>query len=512
MPIKSLSIENFKGIGSRQVVPLTAITLLFGPNSAGKSTILHALNYLNDLINRFDPNGGRGQHGSSAMDLGGFVHFVHQHDISRSISISVDLDLDGVDLFETRANRAYRQLYEAASPSQRRTGGMVDMTAITARVLAASFDIEVAWSKEVDGPYVRRLDISLNGSDFVSIECSEDARSSKISRLLLDHSILREEDEDGWKAVARNAIADRFYSDAGVAVISLAGGKHAIPNWRDGLEVGDVWREVNEDERGSQMTLVALLNCLICGSLETLGQELAGLRYIGPLRDIPGRSRRMDGNGSTWGAGLAAWDLVGSDSIVRSDVNNWLDPKHLGLGYELLSQPVVEIAESFERVVEVAAEPLDRYRRLLLRDTSRQVDVYPHDIGIGVSQLIPVVVGALAREARILAVEQPELHIHPRLQVALGDLFIHAAKGQGKRFLLETHSEHLMLRLLRRLRETHEGAVRTEYSLSPDDLQVLYVECVEGETRISSLRVSEAGNFVDRWPHGFFGERFEEDF
>jgi predicted ATPase len=177
----------------------------------------------------------------------------------------------------------------------------------------------------------------------------------------------------------------------------------------------------------------------------------------------------------------------------------------------LLSQPIAEVVEPIQRLGGIAAEPIDRYKRLLLRDTNRHVDVYPHDIGIGVSQLIPVVVGALAREAKILAVEQPELHIHPRLQVALGDLFIHAAKAHGKRLLLETHSEHLMLRLLRRVRETHEGEGSSEYTLTPDDLQVLYVECVEGETRISSLRISEAGRFVDRWPHGFFGERFEED-
>jgi len=122
---------------------------------------------------------------------------------------------------------------------------------------------------------------------------------------------------------------------------------------------------------------------------------------------------------------------------------------------------------------------------------------------------MPVVIGALAREASILAVEQPELHIHPRLQIALGDLFVHAAK-QRKTLLLETHSEHLMLRLLRRIRETNEAEESSEYSLTAHDLQVLYVECVDGETRIAPLRVSESGRFVDRWPHGFFDERFEE--
>ncbi|RYG94782.1 MAG: hypothetical protein EON58_15510, partial [Alphaproteobacteria bacterium] len=215
MPIKSLTIQNFKGIGSKQVVPLMPITLLFGPNSAGKSTILHALNYLNDLVNRFDPNGGSGQHGSTAMDLGGFVHFVHQHDKARSISLAVDLDLDGADLSETRVNRAYRQLYEAASPAHRLNSGLADLTPITARVLGVTFTLEIAWSGELDGPFVRRLGIRINESDFASLECSDDARTAKISSLFLDHEVLGAEDIDGWKAVARTAFADRFFSDDG---------------------------------------------------------------------------------------------------------------------------------------------------------------------------------------------------------------------------------------------------------------------------------------------------------
>lgn len=509
MPIKYLTIQNFKGIGSKQVVPLLPITLFFGPNSAGKSTVLHALNYLNDLVNRFDPNGGSGQHGSNAMDLGGFLHFVHKHDTKRSILISAHLDLDGEDLFEARVNRTYRRLYEAASPDQRRNSGLADLTPITAKVLGVTFTFEVAWGSELEGPFVRRLTIQVNDAEFASVECSDDGRTAKISNLFLDHEILGKEDIDGWKTIARTAFADRFFSDDGSAVISLACTKHAIPDWRNGLEFGDVWRELGEDEKGTQLTIAAILNCIICGSLEALGQELGGLRYIGPLRDIPGRARRTQGRSTEWGAGLAAWDLVAADTVVRSAANLWLNQEHLGLGYELVSQPILEVSEDSSNALDFGSEPLDRYKRLLLRDTTRQVDVFPHDVGIGVSQLMPVVVGALAREATILAVEQPELHIHPRLQTALGDLFVHAAE-QGKMLLLETHSEHLMLRLLRRIRETSEGDESTAFSLTAQELQVLYVECVDGETRIAPLRVSDTGRFVDRWPHGFFDERFEE--
>ena len=176
----------------------------------------------------------------------------------------------------------------------------------------------------------------------------------------------------------------------------------------------------------------------------------------------------------------------------------------------MISQPIIEVSELDSVAKNIASEPLDRFTRLVLRDTTRKVDVNPHDVGIGVSQLMPVVIGALAREATILAVEQPELHIHPRLQVEMGDLFIHSATQLDKLLLIETHSEHLMLRLLRRIREQGESLVQQNSSLTVKQLQVLYVECVEGETRITPLRISESGRFVDEWPHGFFAERFEE--
>jgi len=77
------------------------------------------------------------------------------------------------------------------------------------------------------------------------------------------------------------------------------------------------------------------------------------------------------------------------------------------------------------------------------------------DMGYGASQVLPVLIQAvLAQPGDTLIVEQPELHLHPRAQVDLTDLFIVMAR-QGTNFLIETHSEHLLLRLRRCIAETH---------------------------------------------------------
>src|SRR5215475_9962806 len=92
MRLSRIEIENFKGIGTRQAICLKPITLLFGPNSAGKSTILQALHYLREILERsnIDPDvtiaGG-------LIDLGGFATLVHKRELHRAIRLKVAMDL-----------------------------------------------------------------------------------------------------------------------------------------------------------------------------------------------------------------------------------------------------------------------------------------------------------------------------------------------------------------------------------------------------------------------------------
>jgi len=142
------------------------------------------------------------------------------------------------------------------------------------------------------------------------------------------------------------------------------------------------------------------------------------------------------------------------------------------------------------------------------------VNGYPQDLGVGISQLVPIVVLANDAELVVASIEQPELHIHPGLQTRLGDLFIHGIRQSKKLFVLETHSEHLLLRLLRRIRETSEGELPAGSfpTLLPNEVSVYYIENDGVGTQIRHLRIDETGEFIDRWPHGFFEERAEELF
>ena len=145
--------------------------------------------------------------------------------------------------------------------------------------------------------------------------------------------------------------------------------------------------------------------------------------------------------------------------------------------------------------------------------TTSSQSVSPTNMGIGFSQMMPLVASAFGSENSLIAIEQPELHVHPALQTELADLFIQSAKERGNRFLIETHSEHLILRVMRRIRETTRNSLPNgKHPIKPEDVAVLYVQPGENGSTVQELRIDDQGRFLDNWPQGFFEERLDEMF
>lgn len=213
---------------------------------------------------------------------------------------------------------------------------------------------------------------------------------------------------------------------------------------------------------------------------------------------------------------------------LLDEVNRWLDsPQCFDSGYKVTATADLAIPSDLLTKQE-SLRPSDIVGRLkigievslgLIDRQGRKHAL--QDVGTGFSQVIPVIIGALLerRSGSLAFFEQPELHLHPRLQTILCDLFIDAfnqsRKGsRGPRnVVIESHSEHLILRLLRRIRETSKADIQHKrFSISGDDVAVLYFEPDDDETFVHHLRISPDGTFADRWPRGFFDERFEEIF
>ncbi len=98
--ITAIEIENFKGIGRPVRIDLRPITLLFGRNSAGKSTMLHALCYAHEILSHRNVDAHKTDLGGDQIDLGGFRRFVHGHDLKRSVRLRFELNLRNLVLPE----------------------------------------------------------------------------------------------------------------------------------------------------------------------------------------------------------------------------------------------------------------------------------------------------------------------------------------------------------------------------------------------------------------------------
>ncbi|MBR7791687.1 DUF3696 domain-containing protein [Undibacterium sp. FT147W] len=123
------------------------------------------------------------------------------------------------------------------------------------------------------------------------------------------------------------------------------------------------------------------------------------------------------------------------------------------------------------------------------------------DVGYGNSQVIPILVAGLNCDSEdTLIVEEPEIHLHPKAQAELGDFFIEL-NNKGVQSIVETHSEHMILRLQKRI---------AERVLNPKDIYIYYVNPTPNGKEIIRLEMDSKGMFKQDWPGGFFPERLNE--
>lgn len=142
-------------------------------------------------------------------------------------------------------------------------------------------------------------------------------------------------------------------------------------------------------------------------------------------------------------------------------------------------------------------------------DQHNDISVEPNEIGTGVSQLMPLIVAAITQKGGLVACEQPELHLHPRVQVAIGDLL--SQNTEHVNYLIETHSEHLILRLLKRIRQNTDKELPFGFkAFTKEKIAINYLEPSKEGVKVKKIRVDDDGEFKDRWPQGFFSERKDE--
>jgi hypothetical protein len=145
--------------------------------------------------------------------------------------------------------------------------------------------------------------------------------------------------------------------------------------------------------------------------------------------------------------------------------------------------------------------------RLFLQDgDGNKVEL--QDVGSGIPFVLPILYAVAC--GKVVKIQQPELHLHPALQSSIADVFVEEFNcNPSTQFIIETHSEHLLLRLLRRIRDVEKGKCLSEdVRLTNGQLAVYYFDPqVSGGTVVTQQLVTPLGDFYTDWPRGFFSER-----
>lgn len=128
------------------------------------------------------------------------------------------------------------------------------------------------------------------------------------------------------------------------------------------------------------------------------------------------------------------------------------------------------------------------------------------DVGDGISFMLPVIIACALSKFQNTLIEQPELHLHPSLQQALADVIVKHGKNSSTTMIVETHSEHLILRMLRRIKESK--ILKSVHRFKKEDISVYYFDpTISDGTYVSRQYVTDDGDFEIDWPRGFFTER-----
>lgn len=546
--LKKLVLENFKAFGQSTTIDLSPITLVFGENSAGKSSILHSLNLLKQTREGREAGATllpRAEFGT--VDLGSFQELLFDHDLTKPLKILLGFDISS---FKNAPLGRFRRLVSKFS---------IDSVGIELTFQRPSLDEEVQLSnlaiyfgdpymkvaefeqlKKIPkiGPeilyYIRR-ERKVSNQKLRAMSCSWVTKDSKVWKPAFEiakqhasviiHGLKRLENEHrnmpgkNQESLFQESIskddsqlydldsiqnAIRFFSSDFTIdefIDRMASTQLNNTMFMDGFIPTNVPRKqesmVPEEEaffRSGPLSRFDGITFDACGITVSLGSLiehfLSSLFPLGPFRRPPERWYIFTGTSpeDVGFSGNLLPDLLFRNPSLVNEANNWLEK--LDIGYQL-------------KVKSLGSQARDLFEVRLL-DTKREssVEVSLSDVGFGISQLLPFIVQSLASKEQLISIEQPEVHIHPRLQADIGDLLSLAIQEPRlNRFLIETHSEHLILRILKLIRKKE---------LSPNDVSVIYVSKGKSGAIAKNLRIDEDGYFIDQWPGGFFPERLNE--
>ncbi len=443
--LTQLQIQNFKGWRDTGPIKMAPITLFFGTNSSGKSSIGQFLMLLKQTVESQDRKavlfpGGK----NSAVQLGSYQDLIFARDTTNRIKFKYEWMLPSrLSIIDPLTIRDY-------------SGDRI------------SFDAEIG---------------------------QDDQKSNIVFVESFNYSVSDRQDEKlsvGMKV--------RVEKKAAYDVKSTGYDLKRNP--------GRVWHPGNTVRfYGFPDEVVAYYqNADFVQSLNLVQEKLfRSIAYLGPLRTKAERLYSWSGT-EPESVGYVGENTVSAMLAART--------RKISMGFNKRSFPFEQVIaqklkdmgliESFQ-VKAISRNRQDYEVKVKTRGSAGLVDL--PDVGFGVSQVLPVLVECFYAPANsIILMEQPEIHLHPRAQSLLADVMIDAinAREDGKdrniQLIIETHSEHFLRRLQRRIAEDH---------ISRDRVSAYFADISKTPARLEQLKLDVFGN-VTNWPENFFGDEMED--
>ena len=440
--LNQLTLENFKA-WRRVDLRFGKVTGFFGTNSAGKSSLLQFLLMLKQTRNATDRGVVLDLGGESDLvSLGTFSDVVHRHDEAESVRWSFDWTLPRI-----------LDLARSGGPSLRGT--------------------QLGTQCEV-GIEQQRLRARQLSYEFESARFSLKPRPEDAGRFEL-HA------EGG-----------------GFPFLRSQGRPAPLP--------GPIKTHLFPSKTRTQYQ-----NADFLGSFELAYEDMMdSVYYLGPLREHPRRDYHWAGS-SPADVGQRGERTV--DAILaatRDREVRRLRPKARGIRRQPFQEVVAHwldrlgLIRGFE-LKEIAADT--NLYRATLRASLLAAPTALTDVGFGVSQVLPALVLLYyVPEGSTVLMEQPEIHLHPAVQSGLADLMLNVAFVRNVQIIVESHSEHLLRRLQRRVAESGN---EPEQLATAENVKLYFVSTHRGEAQCTDLQLNEYGE-IENWPANFFGDEMGE--
>lgn len=443
--ITRVQIKNFKAWRDTLSMPFKPLTVLFGTNSSGKSSIEQFFLMLRQTVESSDRKlvlhpGDR----ESAVNLGSFEEMVHRRDKTAKLEFSIE--------------------WELPKPL------------------------------EVEDPKTSQ---KWSGNRMV-FECSLGLQNGRLSQLGVNHFNYRLR-RDGTDVLTVKLDA----SSGGKNESTLTATSYdLVRNLGRKWQLGQPSRFYGFPEQVSAYYQNADFVQDFSLALE---QMLKSVCYLGPLRSRGERLYSWTG-GEPADVGFAGEHSVSALLAAKERQINTRKKRHTRPFQILIAEQLQQlgIIDAFE-VQQISANRKEYEVKIKTPGAPDWVDL--PDVGFGVSQVLPVVVQSFyAPAGSILFIEQPELHLHPVAQANLADLFIDVLNahedGQPRRvqLIVETHSEHFLNRLQRRIAEA-----RPAKRIRAEDVACYFARANGTESVLEPLQMDMFGN-IQNWPPNFFGD------